>query len=211
VFAKAGRISRTDIRRSGKFHGLRHTCATLLAASARPVSKRPGHKSVKTTLEIYAHALPSQQADAAPCCASTRLVPIGGTGCLDAGQPCAKLVAIAKLKARRQIGLNERILSEPWRKAGGGCYYANAHVPHRAQRKPESPDLFSVHKASRRQPLNLVNDLHRQVAAFRCDHVDPAVSAPRSEDDLIAIAFVGRCDQFFSPPWRQLIKRPWIL
>jgi integrase len=51
-----------------KFHGLRHTCATLLLGANVPphvVSKRLGHKSVKTTLEIYAHALPSQQADAA--------------------------------------------------------------------------------------------------------------------------------------------------
>lgn len=51
-----------------KFHGLRHTCATLLLAAGVPVhvvSKRLGHKSVATTLEIYAHALPSQQADAA--------------------------------------------------------------------------------------------------------------------------------------------------
>ena len=29
------------------------------------VAKRLGHKKVTTTLEIYAHALPSQQADAA--------------------------------------------------------------------------------------------------------------------------------------------------
>jgi hypothetical protein len=47
-----------------KFHGLRHTCATWLPAANVPVhvvSKRLGHKSVKTTLEIYAHALLSQQ------------------------------------------------------------------------------------------------------------------------------------------------------
>jgi len=47
---------------------MRHTCATLLLSAGVPVhvvSKRLGHKSVKTTLEIYAHALPSQQVDAA--------------------------------------------------------------------------------------------------------------------------------------------------
>ena len=51
-----------------KFHGLRHTSATLLLAAGVPVhvvSKRLGHRNVATTLQIYAHALPSQQADAA--------------------------------------------------------------------------------------------------------------------------------------------------
>lgn len=43
-----------------KFHGLRHTCATLLLNAGEPVhnvSKRLGHKSVMMTMEIYAHLL----------------------------------------------------------------------------------------------------------------------------------------------------------
>jgi integrase len=49
-------------------HGLRHTCATLLLAAGVPphvVQKRLGHASITMTLGIYAHVLPSQQADAA--------------------------------------------------------------------------------------------------------------------------------------------------
>lgn len=49
-------------------HGLRHTSATLLLkAGVAPhvVSQRLGHKKVSTTLDIYAHALPSMQQDAA--------------------------------------------------------------------------------------------------------------------------------------------------
>lgn len=43
-----------------KFHGLRHTCATLLLNAGEPVhnvSKRLGHKSVMMTMEVYAHLL----------------------------------------------------------------------------------------------------------------------------------------------------------
>lgn len=43
-----------------KFHGLRHTCATLLLNSGEAVhnvSKRLGHKSVTMTMEVYAHLL----------------------------------------------------------------------------------------------------------------------------------------------------------
>jgi integrase len=50
------------------FHGLRHTSATLLLKAGVPVhvvAQRLGHKKVQTTLEIYAHALPSMQQDAA--------------------------------------------------------------------------------------------------------------------------------------------------
>ena len=51
-----------------KFHGLRHTCATLLLQAGQPihvVSKRLGHAKVSMTLEVYAHVLPDMQADAA--------------------------------------------------------------------------------------------------------------------------------------------------
>jgi integrase len=51
-----------------KFHGLRHTCATLLLQAGQPahvVSERLGHAKVSMTLEIYAHVLPDMQQDAA--------------------------------------------------------------------------------------------------------------------------------------------------
>jgi integrase len=51
-----------------KFHGLRHTSITLMLAAGVPVhvvSKRVGHANVSMTLDIYAHALPDQQQDAA--------------------------------------------------------------------------------------------------------------------------------------------------
>lgn len=45
-----------------KFHGLRHTCATLLLTAGVPVhyvSERLGHKDPSITLKIYAHVIPS--------------------------------------------------------------------------------------------------------------------------------------------------------
>jgi integrase len=51
-----------------KFHGLRHTCATLLLKSGvhiKVASERLGHKKIEMTLDIYAHALPSMQQEAA--------------------------------------------------------------------------------------------------------------------------------------------------
>jgi integrase len=50
-----------------KFHGLRHTCATLLQAGVpiTLVQARLGHKRIEIMLNIYAHALPSMQQDAA--------------------------------------------------------------------------------------------------------------------------------------------------
>ena len=51
-----------------KFHGLRHTCATLLLRAGEPVkvvSERLGHSKVTMTLEIYAHVLPDMQQHAA--------------------------------------------------------------------------------------------------------------------------------------------------
>jgi integrase len=51
-----------------KFHGLRHTCATLLLQARTPVhvvSERLGHSKVQMTLEIYAHVLPDMQQEAA--------------------------------------------------------------------------------------------------------------------------------------------------
>ena len=51
-----------------KFHGMRHTCATLLLqAGVQPhvVRQRLGHKRIEITLSTYAHVLPSMQQDAA--------------------------------------------------------------------------------------------------------------------------------------------------
>ena len=50
------------------FHGLRHTCASvLLACGVAPhvVQRRLGHERVEMTLNLYAHVLPGQQAEAA--------------------------------------------------------------------------------------------------------------------------------------------------
>lgn len=51
-----------------RFHDLRHTHASLLLALGVPmkvVSERLGHRSVRLTLDTYAHLLPGQDADAA--------------------------------------------------------------------------------------------------------------------------------------------------
>jgi len=50
------------------FHGLRHPHATLAltaGVNVKVVSERLGHSSVAITLDIYAHVLPGQQAEAA--------------------------------------------------------------------------------------------------------------------------------------------------
>ena len=64
-FAKL--LKASGVRRI-KFHGMRHTCATLLLQAGVPahvVQQRLGHKRIEMTLSIYAHALPSMQQDAA--------------------------------------------------------------------------------------------------------------------------------------------------
>jgi len=60
-------IATAQVRRI-KFHGLRHTCATLLlqqGVQPHVVQRRLGHKKISITLDIYAHALPGMQQDAA--------------------------------------------------------------------------------------------------------------------------------------------------
>ena len=50
------------------FHGMRHTCATLLLQAGQPahvVSKRLGHARVEITLNAYTHVLPDMQKQAA--------------------------------------------------------------------------------------------------------------------------------------------------
>lgn len=51
-----------------KFHGLRHTCATLLLQAGEPVhvvSERLGHTKITMTLDTYSHVLPNMQQRAA--------------------------------------------------------------------------------------------------------------------------------------------------
>lgn len=58
---------KANVRRI-KFHGLRHTCATLLLGAGEPVhvvAQRLGHADVGITLNIYAHVLPDMQQSAA--------------------------------------------------------------------------------------------------------------------------------------------------
>jgi len=53
------------------FHGMRHTCATLLLPAGEPVktvSERLGHRSrkkIEVTLNTYAHVRPGMQKNAA--------------------------------------------------------------------------------------------------------------------------------------------------
>ena len=51
-----------------KFHGLRHTSATLLLQEGVPpqvVAERLGHAQISMTLQVYSHALPHMHRDAA--------------------------------------------------------------------------------------------------------------------------------------------------
>ena len=54
--------------RSIKFHGLRHSSATLLLGAGVPphiVKDRLGHSSIDITVDLYGHAMPDQQQAAA--------------------------------------------------------------------------------------------------------------------------------------------------
>ena len=60
-------IKKAEVRRI-KFHGLRHTAATLALAAGVPVkvvSHRLGHSKTSITLDLYSHVLPSMGKDAA--------------------------------------------------------------------------------------------------------------------------------------------------
>ncbi len=50
------------------FHGLRHTCASMMLAAGVPlitVSRQLGHSTPQITAEVYAHLLRDEQLDAA--------------------------------------------------------------------------------------------------------------------------------------------------
>ena len=56
-----------------RLHDLRHTHATLaLAAGIHPkvVSERLGHSTVAFTMDVYSHAIPSMEAEAAEAIAN---------------------------------------------------------------------------------------------------------------------------------------------
>lgn len=60
-------LARAGLPRAG-LYSLRHTCATLLllaGVSAKVVSERLGHATVKMTLDTYSHVLPTLQEQAA--------------------------------------------------------------------------------------------------------------------------------------------------
>ena len=62
TFIKAANVKRI------KFHGLRHTCATLLLAAREPVhavAQRLGHADETETLRTYAHVLPDMKREQA--------------------------------------------------------------------------------------------------------------------------------------------------
>jgi len=62
------RLAKMAVVRRIKFHGLRHTCATLLLQAGVPVhvvAERLGHSDVNITLNTYAHVLPDMQRSAA--------------------------------------------------------------------------------------------------------------------------------------------------
>ena len=68
VSAQLERLCRVAGVKRITVHGLRHTSATLLLSAGVPahvVQRRLGHRSIEITLNLYAHVLPSMQADAA--------------------------------------------------------------------------------------------------------------------------------------------------
>ena len=67
-----GLVRRAEVPRIS-LHDLRHTHATLaLQAGVHPkvVSERLGHSTISITLDIYSHAIPAMQEDAAARVAS---------------------------------------------------------------------------------------------------------------------------------------------
>ena len=62
-------LQRADLEELGlTFHGLRHTCATLMLLRDVPVkvvSERLGHADAALTLRVYSHVLPGMQKNVA--------------------------------------------------------------------------------------------------------------------------------------------------
>ena len=68
MLRSARRLIKTAGVKPIKFHGMRHTVATLLLQAGQPVhvvSERLGHSKVSMTMEVYAHVLPDMQREAA--------------------------------------------------------------------------------------------------------------------------------------------------
>ena len=64
-------IKAAGVRRI-KFHGLRHTCATLLLPAGEPVRRRQRTaraRKVSMTMEVYAHVCPTCRRTPRPCSA----------------------------------------------------------------------------------------------------------------------------------------------
>jgi integrase len=61
-------VRRADLGFRPRIHDLRHTCATWMIADGvdpKVVQEQLGHESIRMTMEIYAHAMPTQQLEAA--------------------------------------------------------------------------------------------------------------------------------------------------
>jgi len=61
-------LKAADLPSTIRVYDLRHTCATLLLAAGenpKVISERLGHSSVKMTLDVYSHVLPTMQQGAA--------------------------------------------------------------------------------------------------------------------------------------------------
>src|SRR5215469_15148559 len=60
-------VAKAGLRRI-RFHDLRHTHATLALQAgvhAKVVQERMGHSSINVTIDLYSHAIPAMQEDAA--------------------------------------------------------------------------------------------------------------------------------------------------
>ena len=67
-----GRSFKPVLKRAGvtkiTFHGLRHSCASLLGSQGVPIKviqEMLGHSSITVTMDVYSHVLPDMQQQAA--------------------------------------------------------------------------------------------------------------------------------------------------
>jgi integrase len=61
-------LERAGLSGTVTFHGLRHTCATLMLKGgihAKVVQEMLGHADIALTLNVYSHVLPNMQEEAA--------------------------------------------------------------------------------------------------------------------------------------------------